>query len=510
MKKLQFFILFLLPISVFSQYSEVWNINTEFNDPINQPYMVSKIEIADNGTIYTSLASVTRVLNLAGSNSEGKKLFSFTNNITNAVSVIQSTENPLDFYVDETHPNKFLLQESSLYVRYYNVLRNLSNKETFAYPIYHAKSYPSYYSTSIVSKQQNLRTYTTVFDNNMGLNYADTVWKGYVFEGKRILNYIFSYSGVYNENETNYLLSPDTLSNDPNQAIGVPVAIRRFSNKDFLVVIASEDVPSSKPVDVSFRILDSNFKETFRYKIDASKMNLNEGNLTIRDVEILGDVIFMTGYTFTQSGIKHPFFARTNRDGSMLSYKSLHNNAEMKRLVKLNDNTLLAVGKTMTTVGNEEVTKRYLVELASDLSVNQSVEFSGEGNGYLNDVAVSPEGDVYIGGSQNGLPYLAKVVNNVTSVQAPQPITSTMPNEVFIHPNPAKSSVSLTLPQALYGNGSIRLYTMDGSLVATFFEGVFSQQKDYTFSVATLPSGSYSILIDSPSQKIRSTINIIR
>lgn len=510
MKKLQFLILFLTPVFVFSQYSEVWEVTDMLYESVNKPFEVSKIKVASNGSIYTSLANIPRFPQLSNVNNSGEVLSLFYNDVTKATAIAQNKEKTLVFFVDESNPNKFLLQEGESALRYYNLLKSDMVKESYSYPLTHPKNQPLFYNSPLLSKEQNLRKYSCIFDNDFGLAYADTVWLGTVFEGKRILNYLFSTSGMFNENEKNYLLSPDTLGNDANQAIGVPVAIRRFSNKNFLVVIASEDVPSSKPVDISFRIIDSNRIERSRFKIDASKMNLNGGNLTIRDVEILGDVIFMTGYTYSTSGIKHPFFATINRDGSLLSYKSLHNNAEMKRLVKLNDNTLLAVGKTMTTVGNEEVTKRYLVELASDLSVNQSVEFSGEGNGYLNDVAVSPEGDVYIGGAQNGLPYLAKVAKNVTSVQAPQPITSTMPNEVFIHPNPAKSSVSLTLPQALYGNGSIRLFTMDGSLVATLFEGVFSQQKDYTFSVASLPSGSYSILIDSPSQKIRSTINIIR
>jgi len=510
MKKLLSLILFLIPISVFSQYSEVWKVTDKLYESVNKPFEVSKIKIALNGSIYASLTNIPKFPQLSNVNNSGEVLSLFYNNVSKATAIAQNADSSLVFYVDESNPNKFLLQEGNLQIRYYNLLQSEDVKETYSYPITHPKSYPIFYDSPLLSKKQNLRRFSVVFDDDFGLAYADTVWLGNVFEGKRIQNYIFSTSGVFNENEKNFFLSTDTLEGDQNQAIGVPVAIRRFSNQDFLVVIASEDVPSSKPVDVSFRILDSNFKETFRYKIDASKLNLNGGNLTIRDVEILGDVIFMTGYTYTNSGIKHPFFARINRDGTMRSYKSLSNNAEMKRLVKLNDNTLLSVGKTVTTVGNEVVTKRYLVELTSDLSVNQSVEFSGEGNGYLNDVAVSPAGDVYIGGSQNGLPYLAKVAKNVTSVQAPQPITSTMPNEVFIHPNPAKSSVSLTLPQALYGNGSIRLFTMDGSLVATFFEGVFSQQKDFTFSVASLPSGSYSILIDSPNQKIRSTINIIR
>ncbi|MBL8004587.1 MAG: hypothetical protein JNL36_05795 [Candidatus Kapabacteria bacterium] len=510
MKKLLFLIFLLLPISVFSQYSEVWKATDMLYESVNKPFEVSKIKVASNGSIYVSLANLPKVPQLSNVNNSGEVLSLFYNDVTKATAIAQNKEKTLVFFVDESNPNKFLLQEGNLQIRYYNLLQSEDVKETYSYPITHPKSFPIFYDSPLLSKEQNLRKYSCIFDNDFGLAYADTVWLGNVFEGKRIQNYIFSSSGVFNENEKNFFLSTDTLEGDPNQAIGVPVAIRRFSNQDFLVVIASEDVPSSKPVNISYRILDSNFLETFRYKIDASKMNLNGGNLTIRDVELMGDVIFMTGYTYTNSGIKHPFFARINRDGTMRSYKSLSNNAEMKRLVKLNDNALLAVGKTMITEGNEVVTKRYLVELASDLTVNQSIEFSGEGNGYLNDVAVSPEGEVYIGGSQNGLPYLAKVANNVTTVQAPQPVTSTMPNEVFIHPNPAKSSVSLTMPQALLGNGSIRLYTMDGSLVATFFEGVFSQQKDFTFSVASLPSGSYSILIDSPNHKIRSTINIIR
>jgi|GEM_PF-2125650 len=510
MKKIKFLLVFLLPISVFSQYSEVWKVTDKLYESVNKPYEVSKIKVGLNGSIYTSLANIPKVPQLSNVNNSGEVLSLFYNDVSKATAIAQNKENTLVFYVDESNPNKFLLQEGNLQIRYYNLLQSEDVKETYSYPITHPKSFPIFYDSPLLSKKQNLRRFSVVFDDDFGLAYADTVWLGNVFDGKRIQNYIFSKSGVFNENEKNFFLSPDTLSNDQNQAIGVPVAIRRFSNKDFLVVIASEDVPSSKPVDISFRIVDSNRIERSRFKIDASKMNLNGGNVTIRDVELIGDVIFMTGFTYSNTGIKHPFFARINRDGTMLSYKSLSNNAELKRLVKLNDNTLLAVGKTLTKSGSDIVSKRYLVELTSDLSVNQSVEFSGEGNGYLNDVAVSPEGDVYVGGSQNGLPYLAKVVNNVTSVQTPQPVASTMPNEVFIHPNPAKSTVTISLLNTIDGNGSVKVYSMDGSLVATFFEGVFSQQKDFTFSVASLPSGSYSILFDSPSQKIRFTINVIR
>ena len=510
MKKLQIFILFLLPICVFSQYSEVWKVSDDLNEQVNMPYSVSKLRVSDNGKIYATLSNQKRVPIISSIDLSGNKLSFSVNNIEKATRAIQNSQGSIQYFVDESLPNKFLIQDKNPMIRYYNLIRSNEEKRTYSYGAYHPKTTPMFYDSPIGELRQYVRNFTTVYDNEFAIVYADTVWTGRVFNEGRILNYLISSAGDLNENEDNFTLSSDTLSNDPNQAIGVPVAIRRFSNKDFLVVIASEDVPTSKPVDISFRVLDSNFNETFRYKIDASKMNLNGGNVTIRDVELISNVIFMTGYTYTQSGIKHPFFAKINRDGAMLSYKSLHNNAEMKRIVKLNDNRLLAVGKTLITVGNEVVSKRYLVELASDLSVNQSVEFSGEGNGYLNDVAVSPEGDVYVGGSQNGLPYLAKIVNNVTSVQAPHPITSTMPNEVFIHPNPAKSSVSVSLQNAINGKGSVKLYSIDGSLVATLFEGLFSQQKDFTFSVASLPNGSYSILIDSPNQKIRSTVNIIR
>ncbi len=182
--KLILVIFFIPTLSVYSQYTEVWNINEEFTDLEHKPYRVSKIRIADNGTIYTALSNASRIPHLAGANPEGNKLFSFTNNVSRATAVAQNDDRSLVFYVDESFPNKFLLQESSLFLRYYNLLKSDQTKETYSYPITALKSLHMFYNTHLLSKLQNLRSYTTVFDKNHGLCYADTVWLGHVVNGR--------------------------------------------------------------------------------------------------------------------------------------------------------------------------------------------------------------------------------------------------------------------------------------------------------------------------------------
>ena len=166
--KLILVIFFIPTLSVYSQYTEVWNINEEFTDLEHKPYRVSKIRIADNGTIYTALSNASRIPHLAGANPEGNKLFSFTNNVSRATAVAQNDDQSLVFYVDESFPNKFLLQESSLFLRYYNLLKSDQTKETYSYPITAPKSLHMFYNTHLLSKLQNLRSYTTVFDKNHG------------------------------------------------------------------------------------------------------------------------------------------------------------------------------------------------------------------------------------------------------------------------------------------------------------------------------------------------------
>lgn len=400
------------------------------------------------------------------------------------------------FYTAEHSINSFLIHLRSMSdIRYFNFVKKNNDNKKYLFNAYmdEVNGFSNYIFIDTFAIPS---TYTSIASRNRNYLYLDVVTPFQTSNGDILQNYSIEEKDILFKSINKVVLSPDTLSGEPTVGYGVPRALKYFADSSMVVVIASEEVSTSKPIGISFRIVDKSMQEigAFRILNDSQYTNYN---VSIVDAAVLNDNIYVVGYEYLpNSTLKRGFIATVTKQGQFLGYKYLTPEGIYSKIqaVKIHGNTVVCVGAMSDSPDNSTIVP-YLVSYDSGLdeATKKEYKWTDTGINSLYDYVATFDNNAIVVGSKGGKPYMAKLLRD--------PKTSVVESNdnakasINITPNPSRAEVTIKMRNNVVNEGSISLYSVDGAFITTIYEGIFEREFHKSFSTTSFPIGSYVVVI---------------
>lgn len=497
MKKLLLILLLLFaPTISFSQYTLEWETIV---DTTGGNGFASKVIETPIREIFVTISNSSRVPFIKKFDRNGTWLRNHKYSFTNFQKGFQNF-NPLvdSLYIEEYLPNTFILdQKSMIDLEYFGVFRRTNDERKF----------PFYCNISNFSFNQDYITMEEMFEGTKRMHCIAPRGYNYLYLdispptqnqfGELFHFYSIEEKDIEFKSINKTTLSEDSISKDPTVGYGVPRALKYFADSSMVVVISSEEVPTSKPIGISFRIVDKTMQEigAFRILNDSQYTNYN---VSIVDAAVLNDNIYVVGYEYLpNSTLKRGFIATVTKQGQFLGYKYLTPEGIYSKIqaVKIHGNSVVCVGAMSDSPDNLNIVP-YLVSYDSGLdeATKKEYKWTDTGINSLYDYVVTFDNNAIVVGSKGGKPYMAKLIRDPkTSVVESKAVGN---SSTRLLPNPSSTEATISMMNRTSMEGTISLYSVDGKILATLHSGEIAQNFEFSFSTANYPNGFYFVMIN--------------
>jgi hypothetical protein len=492
-----------LNINLFAQYSEVWkgNFNNDENEKI---CYASKVKIAaDKNLICISSIGFSQKTFLTFFDLEGNFIKEFRPFYLWLPFNDNSIKDRHELFQSESKINKFDIDILSDKFMYFNVGRtkNADTSKLFHYSINYELKDERYAQNRYISNREN--SYTALLANGNNLFIADTIWMGFNKENSKIQHYLLTNQTVdpYYFNKP-LLLSPDTISADKSIANPVPIAIKRTKDSNLVIVIASEEQPSSEPVGVSLRIVNKKFQEIKRFSLSPELFNLNGKLLSIKDAVVSENSIFLIGKIYSENSSSIALISKVDFDGSNFICKHIPlEETTLKSIKFLDYNSIITVGSIRSDI-NQSKSSKLLVEFSNKLDIRNIYKWVSLGLDTLFDIEPLNDKEFIVVGSENGKQFASLLKKNfdVSSVENTNKISMYLQKnpKILIEPNPIINESALTIFLESKEKVYAQLFDINGVFIKDVFEPYYpkSLEVKIKFNTNDLVPGVYVITVE--------------
>jgi|GEM_PF-5148850 len=496
MKKfLLFLTMMVLPSVLYAQYTLEWE---KIVDSTGGNGFASKVAVTVFGEFFVTISNSSRLPFMKKFDIDGKFLKQNKFNFNQFQAPFQNF-NPLNdtLYTEQQLTNSFLFYTSGFHDVYYvGAFRRTNDNRKFPF-VCNIFDF-SFEQTSIRMEEmfEGTKRMHGIAQRGRNQLYLDTTQLIENQNSERFLQYSIEEKDLQFKSINTTVLSRDTISFADNVSFGVPRALKYFADSSMVVVISSEEVPTSKPIGISFRIVDKSMQEigAFRILNDSQYTNYN---VSIVDAAVLNDNIYVAGYEYLpNSTLKRGFIATVTKQGQFLGYKYLTPEGIYSKIqaVKIHGNTVVCVGAMSDSPDNSTVVP-YLVSYDSGLdeATKKEYKWTDTGINSLYDYVATFDNNAIVVGSKGGKPYMAKLIRDPkTSVVESNDNAITSIN---ITPNPSSTEATISMMNSTSMEGTISLYSVDGKILSTLHSGEIAQNFKFSFSTANYPNGSYFVVI---------------
>lgn len=492
-KLLLFFAMVLFPSIMVAQYSIVWETVVDTTGV----GFASKVVEMPSREIFVTISNSSRVPFVKKFDRNGKFFRNHKFSLTNFQNGFQNF-NPLidSLYVEEYLPNTFVFRLTGVIdLDYVGAFRRTNDNRKFPFRCDITDFGLNIDRITMEEMFEGSKRMYCIAPRNWNNLYLDISPPTQNQFGELFHFYFIEEKDAQFKSINKTTLSQDTISKDPTVGYGVPRALKYFADSSMVVVISSEEVPTSKPIGISFRIVDKTMQEigAFRILNDSQYTNYN---VSIVDAAVLNDNIYVVGFEYQpNSTLKRGFIATVTKQGQFLGYKYLTPDGVYSKIqaVKIHGNTVVCVGAMSDSPDNSTIVP-YLVSYDSGLDEATKKEFKWTDTGInsLYDYVATFDNNAIVVGSKGGKPYMAKLLRDPkTSVVE----SSTLENSsTRLLPNPSSTEATISMMNRTSLEGTIDLYSVDGKQIATLYSGEIAQNFKFTFSTANYPNGSYFVV----------------
>lgn len=499
MKLIALFVL-LLPISLYSQYTQVWKSDFNYDEKENNSF-ASKVKIAKEKNLIC-------VSSIGQSKKTMLSVFDLNGNLIKEIRPfylwLPFNESTLkdrhELFQSENNVNKFDIDILSDKFMYFNVgkSRNNDTSKLFHYSVDFELKNEQYAQNRYLENRHN--SFTALLSNGNNLFIADTIWLGFNSGENKIQHYLLKNQTVdpYYFNKP-IVLSPDTIKSNKEIANPVPVAIKRTFDSNLVVVIASEEQESTQAIGVSCRIVDKSFQETNRFLLPPEQFNLNGKLLSIKDAKVTKNSIYFVGNVYLYNSSSNALIAKYDLDGSNFKSTLVSNEGSVFKSIEiLNDTTVIAVGASKN-VTHQSNTHKFLAEFDEKVDLRFTKEWSTTNLDTLYDIERVNDNEFIIVGSEDGFPFMEKLrTNTVSSIQT---VPESSRDFGVLLPNPAKYQSLLQLSNSEEMEGSIKLLSIDGKFIQDLYVGSIEEHFQLPFSTINLSNGVYNIVVQTKNKQ---------
>ncbi len=485
----------VLPSVLFAQYTLDWE---RIVDSTGGYGFASKVTETPMREIFVTISNSSRVPFIKKFDRNGTWLRNHKYSFTNFQKGFPNFDPLIDsLYVEEFLPNTFILDQKSLIdLKYFGVFRRTNDERKF--PFYCKISNSSFNQDYIKMEEmfEGTKRMHCIAQRNWNYLYLDTTQLIETQDYKRLLHFSIEEKNREFTPISKTILSPDTISFADNISFGVPRALKYFEDSSMVVVISSEEVPTNKPIGISFRIVDKSMQEigAFRILNDSQYTNYN---VSIVDAAVLNDNIYVVGYEYLpNSTLKRGFIATVTKQGQFLGYNYLTPEGIYSKIqaVKIHGNSVVCVGAMSDSPDNSTIVP-YLVSYDSGLdeATKKEYKWTDTGINSLYDYIATFDNNAIVVGSKGGQPYMAKLLRDPKTSVSERP--SLFRSSINIQPNPSTTEATLTMMNRFPTEVSIDVFSVDGKHIATLFTGEIDHYFNHTFSTRNYPNGSYFVVI---------------
>lgn len=496
MKKLLLILtMMVLPSVLFAQYTIEWE---RIVDTTGGNGFASKVTETPMREIFVTISNSSRVPFIKKFDRNGTWLRNHKYSFTNFQKGFQNF-NPLtdSLYVEEFLPNTFDFRNiSSLNLLYVGVFKRTNDNRKFPFycDIFDFSLNRDY--IKMEEMFEGTKRMHCIAQRNWNYLYLDTTQLIETQDYKRLLHFSIEEKNREFTPISKTILSPDTISFADNVSFGVPRALKYFADSSMVVVIASEEVSTNKPIGISFRIVDKTIQETGAFRILNDSQYTNY-NVSIVDAAVLNDNIYVVGYEYLpNSTLKRGFIATVTKQGQFLGYKYLTPEGVYSKIqaVKIHGNSVVCVGAMSDSPDNSTIVP-YLVSYDSGLDEASKKEYKWTDTGInsLYDYIVTFDNNAIVVGSKGGKPYMAKLLRDPKTSVSERP--TQMRSSINIQPNPSTTEATISMMNRTSMQGTIDVFSVDGKHVETIYNGELDLYFNHTFSTANYPTGSYFVVI---------------
>lgn len=484
----------VLPSVLFAQYTLDWE---RIVDSTSTGF-ASKVVIKGPQELYVSISNTSRLPFFRKFDRNGNFMRNHKFSLTNFQKGFQNF-NPLTdtLYVEEYLPNTFVFRNvSNLNLLYVGAFRRTKDNRKF--PFYCDISDFTLNIDRIVMEEMfdGTKRMHCIAPRNWNYLYLDTTQLIETQDFKRLLHYSIEEKNSIFTPISKTILSPDTISFADNVSFGVPRALKYFADSSMVVVISSEEVPTSKPIGISFRIVDKTMQEigAFRILNDSQYTNYN---VSIVDAAVLNDNIYVVGHEYLpNSSLKRGFIATVTKQGQFLGYKYLTPEEIYSKIqaVKIHGNSVVCVGAISDSPDNSTIVP-YLVSYDSGLdeATKKEYKWTDTGINSLYDYIATFDNNAIVVGSKGGKPYMAKLLRDPKTSVSEKP--TPMRSSISLVPNPSTTEATISMMNRTSMEGTIDVFSVEGKHIAKIYNGELDLYFNHTFSTANYPSGSYYLVI---------------
>lgn len=489
MKKLQFLFLFLLPFTVFSQYTKEWELTEIGNNQMELKY-ASKVLLQKNGKLFSSYTSKTKGIAIARINSEGYVEYFYPYNFSSASQDLTAYYgNDREFSIDESDVNSFEIVESSNNVTYTNAYH--ISGTTFKIPL---NILIIEEGTPLLNWLQDIKNLERRF-SCLNIHYpgevptfCDTVWLGNLDNTNKLQDYKLLRSNVFNSSRVSGVLTPDTIPLNIGTPIGVPIASKLVKDSVYVMVVAAKELIKSEPVDISFRFFNHSLQDVSRFKIPAAQFAEKDRNFTIRDILVINETIYFVGATYTNE--KHSFglIGKVNTDGSNFSYSVNDKEGTFYKSLKVLDSSTFLVVGAIQNMNSVVSSNGYCIEYSQGLLKIADLIIESSGKDTLFGVEPISKNEFVVCGSKNDGPYIGSYKKDPNTN-----VSETTNNAEFL------ASISNKTLKLLFTNldaeeSTIRLYTVNGMYIKNLHTGRICKNQPISSTLEDISTGVYFII----------------